>query len=193
MLTVLLFNHQYAVCNGELGALLKVNELSFEEKIDKWEKRKYKQAIKVNLKFTSIPNKKLKEVYQFISNCRKERGHDLSMSFDELNLTVSKLKDSFFCFGAYLDGKMVAASISIRESKSTFYNFYSAHNKESDSLSPMVFLIGELYTYCKKNKIHFLDLGTSALGGTPNFSLIDFKLRLGAIPSMKLTFEKELT
>lgn len=192
MLTVLLFNHQYKVSNAELGALLRIDETSFEDKIDQWERRKLKQALKAKLSFKSISIKKLNEVYQFIQTCREERGHQLSMSLDELFLTAKKLKDSFFCFGAYHNGKLIAASISIRESKSIQYNFYSAHSRESDGLSPMVFLVSQLYKDCKKNKIRLLDLGTSALGGKPNFSLIDFKLRLGAAPSMKLTFEKVL-
>jgi CelD/BcsL family acetyltransferase involved in cellulose biosynthesis len=114
------------------------------------------------------------------------------MTFDQLNLTVQKFDRHFHCFGVYHDDRLIAASICIRESKYNLYNFYSAHSKESDSLSPIVYLISELYAWCQHNKIKLLDLGTSALGGKPNFSLIDFKLRLGATPSMKLTFEKEL-
>lgn len=192
LITVLFFNHHYSIGNAELGALLKIEGTLFMDKIDPWEKRKLKQALKAKLRLEVIPNKNLKEVYQFVLACRKERGYEISMSFGQLNMTIQKLGQYFQCFGVYHDDRLIAASICVRESKYNLYNFYSAHSKESDSLSPIVFLISELYTWCKHHKIKLLDLGTSALGGKPNFSLIDFKMRLGAVPSMKLTFEKEL-
>ncbi len=192
LITVLLFNHHYSIGNAELGALLKIDEDLFVNQIDPWEKRKLKQAFKAKLRFETIPNKKLKDAYQFILACRKERGYEISMSFDQLKRTVQKLDQYFYCFGVYHEDRLIAASICVRENKHILYNFYSGHSKASDSLSPIVFLIGELYSWCQHHKVKLLDLGTSALGGKPNFSLIDFKLRLGAIPSMKLTFEKEL-
>lgn len=192
LVTVLLLNHHYLIGNAELGALLSIDKDSFMDKIDPWEKRKLKQALKAKLRFEVIPSKNLKGVYQFILACRKERGYAISMSLDQLDKTVQKLGPYFHCFGVFENDKMIAASICVRESKNNLYNFYSAHSKESDSLSPIVFLISELYTWCQHHRIKLLDLGTSALGGMPNFSLIDFKLRVGASPTMKLTFEKEL-
>ena len=192
LISVLFFNHQYSIGNAELGALLNINEDLFMDRIDPWEKRKFKQALKAKLRFDFIPNKNMRQVYQFILACRKERGYDISMSWDQLNTTVQQLDRYFHCFGVYHKDKLIAASICIQESKHNLYNFYSAHSRESDSMSPIVFLISELYAWCQHHKIRLLDLGTSALGGAPNFSLIDFKLRLGALPSMKLTFEKNL-
>lgn len=191
-LSILLFNHQYSVKDAELGAIIFVDEGPFINKIDPWEKRKLKQGKKAGLKLKAISNKKLKEVFHFILECRKERGQSLSMSFAQLNKTVAKLNKYFFCFGVYHGNELVAASIAIKVNKTVLYNFYSAHTRSSDSLSPVVFLMGGMHDWCFSHKIGLLDLGTSALGGKPNFSLIDFKFRLGATPAMKLTFEKEL-
>ncbi|HEY5689857.1 MAG TPA: hypothetical protein VIS49_00245 [Cyclobacteriaceae bacterium] len=192
LISVLFFNHHYIISNAELGASLSIDKDLFTDRIDPWEKRKLKQALKAKLRFEVIPNRNIKKVYQFIRACRNERGYAISMSLTQLVKTIQKLDRYFHCFGVYDEDQLIAASICVRESKNNLYNFYSAHGKESDSLSPIVFLISELYTWCQHNRIKLLDLGTSALGGIPNFSLIDFKLRLGASPTMKLTFEKEL-
>jgi hypothetical protein len=53
-------------------------------------------------------------------------------------------------------------------------------------------LIEGMYGWCQQQGIKLLDLGTSALDSQPNFSLLDFKLRLGAHPTAKLTFVKDL-
>lgn len=192
ILSVLLTSHHYKISQAELGACILVDDVSLDEKMDPWEKRKLRQGMKSNLTFRPMPVNQLKDIYKFISTCRKERGQSLSMSWEEIEKTVEKLKGNFVLFGVLLNDKLIAASISIRVSKKILYNFYSAHPKESDSLSPVVFLIHGMYGWCREKKISLLDLGTSALGGKPNFSLIDFKLRMGALPSMKLTFEKKL-
>lgn len=190
--SVIFFNHQYQVTVAELGACLKVSETPFIDKIDPWEKRKLKQAVKAGLDFKAISLRHIDSVYEFIFQCRVERGQSLSMTFKELNRTVDALKSNFVCFGVYHEKKMVAASISIKVNKSILYNFYSGHSRASDALSPIVFLLDGIYAWCNLHHFSLLDLGTSAWGGKPNFSLIDFKLRLGATPTMKLAFEKEI-
>lgn len=192
MLSVLFFNHQYQIAQAELGACLQITTTPFEEGIDSWERRKLKQSLKAELKFKKLPVNKLEEIYHFILACREERGQSLSMSYKELEKTVRKMESHFMLFAVYQERELVAASIAIWVNKKVLYNFYSAHSKSSDSLSPVVFLIREIYNWCSKHRIEILDLGTSASGGRPNFPLIDFKLRLGAQPTMKLTFEKTL-
>lgn len=192
MLSVLLFNHQYQIAHAELGACLRISETPFADVVDSWEKRKLKQSLRANLSFKKIPLSQLNNIYHFILTCREDRGHTLSMTYKELYATVRKIESNFILFGVYQDDILVAASIAIKVNKKVLYNFYSAHSKSSDSLSPVVFLIGEMYDWCGKHRFTILDLGTSAWGGKPNFPLIDFKLRLGAEPTMKLTFEKKL-
>ncbi len=190
--SVLLLNYKYSISNAELGACIKINDAPFIDRIDLWEKRKLKQSQKAKLTFSSISLNKLKDTYQFIFKCRKERGQSLSMSCEDLSHTVNFMKSNFICFGVYQQEELIAASISIKVNKKVLYNFYSAHSKKADALSPVVFLINGIYSWCVGHKVELLDLGTSAWGGKPNFSLIDFKMRLGAEPSMKLTFEKKL-
>ncbi|MCB0487560.1 MAG: hypothetical protein KDC99_03740 [Cyclobacteriaceae bacterium] len=192
LVTVLLFNHQYRIDNAELGACIHVDDDSLELKMDQWERRKLKQARKAGLSFKTLSVDKFNEVYDFILACREKRGQSLSMTKSQLKKVVIKFPSEFYLFGVYERKGLVAASISIRVSQDVVYNFYSAHARSSDHLSPVVFLISNLYYWAYGHKFKLIDLGTSALGGVPNFPLIDFKLRLGASPSMKLTFQKKL-
>lgn len=188
----ILLNLKYEVSKAELSSGIRIDHVSFEEKIQAWEKRKLKQAKAKGLQFKVLPIHELENVYQMIHKCRVQRGHTLSMTLKELMDNVEVFKDSFLLFGTFLQQDLASASISIRVGEGILYNFYSGHLKKYDAISPVVLLTGGMYKYCGSHKIHLLDLGTSSLNGQPNFSLLDFKMRLGGLPSMKLTFQKTL-
>ena len=189
----ILFNLGYHISRAELSSGIRIERVSFETKIESWEKRKLKQAREHGVHFKNLSLNQLEMVYEVILKCREQRGHSLSMTLPELKETVEKFRDDFILSGAFLQKELIAASIAIRVHPEILYNFYSGHLKKYDSISPMVTITAGLYKFCGQNNIHLLDLGTSAVNGRPNFDLLDFKLRLGAVPSMKLTFEKELT
>lgn len=190
MLHTLLFNRGYQAVTAEMSCGIRVDALNFEEKLASWEKRKLRQGRARGLRFKTLGFADLEMVYNFILKCRQQRGHTLSMSLDALKNTVSVFKDKFFFFGAMLEKEHVAASIAIQVHPNILYNFYSGHLKKYDPISPVVFLTSGMYKFCETNQMHLLDLGTSATDGRPNFSLLDFKMRLGGVPSIKFTFEK---
>jgi hypothetical protein len=192
LLQTILLNLNYRVSRAELSTGIRIDHISFEEKIQAWEKRKLKQARAKGLQFKALPISELSNVYEMIQRCRTQRGHSLSMTLEELTTTVEVFRESFLLFGTYLQKELAAASIAIRVGPGILYNFYSGHLRKFDSISPVVLLTGGLYKFCSTHRIHLLDLGTSSLNGQPNFSLLDFKLRLGGVPSMKVTFEKTL-
>jgi len=193
LLHTILLNLGYRVSNAELSSCIRIDRLAFEEKIEVWEMRKLRQAKQKGLAFRQLGIDELPEVYRFIQKCREQRSHSLSMTLAELEATASVYRNEFVVSAAYLNQEMAAASIAIRVHRSILYNFYSGHLKKFDSLSPVVTLLSGLYKYCEKQNIQLLDLGTSSINGQLNFSLLDFKLRLGAEPSIKLSFEKQLT
>ncbi len=192
LLHTILFNQGYTVDRAETSCGIDVDHIGFEEKISSGEKGRLKQLKTKGLLFKKLPLSELENVYNFILKCRTQRGQTLSMTYQELEATIDLFKDSFLLAGVYSQKELAAAAISIRINSEILYNFYLGHLKKFDSLSPVILLISGLYKFCVVNKINLLDLGTSALDGQPNFSLLDFKLRLGARPSMKLTFEKKL-
>lgn len=192
LLQTIFFNLGYHISKAELNSGIKIESIHFEEKIEIWEKRKLKQAKAKGAVYRQIHLNELDSVYNFILKCRMQRGHTLSMTLEELRRTIQTFSKDFFLFGVFLHKELTAASISVRVHPSILYNFYSGHLKKFDTMSPTVLLIGGLYKFCGSHNIQLLDLGTSSVDGQPNFSLLDFKLRMGAVPSMKLSFEKKL-
>lgn len=193
LLHTILLNQGYRVSKAELSSGIRIDKLSFEEKVAVWEKRRLKQAKQKGLVFKMLGITDLKDVYHLIQKCREQRSHALSMTLQELETTTKEFPQAFVLSGAFLNKEMVAASIAIHVHRHILYNFYSGHLKKFDTISPMVTLLGGLYRYCERQHVHLLDLGTSSLQGQPNFSLLDFKLRLGGVPSIKLSFEKQLS
>ncbi|MBS1978190.1 MAG: GNAT family N-acetyltransferase [Bacteroidetes bacterium] len=193
LIQTMFLNLGYHVSKAELSACIPVDQTLFEEKLDDWEIRKLQQSRKQGLNFRELSFASLKQTYEFILSCRKQKGHTLSLSWDELSRTARTFSDSFEVAGTFLGDEWAAASISIRIHEKVTYNFYSAHDVKFDSISPVVMLMEGLYTRAQKQEAKWLDLGTSMTGSLPNFDLLDFKRRLGGVPSMKLTFEKELS
>lgn len=192
ILSTLLFNLGYRVKTAELSACIEVNPSALYHIMSSWEKRKSGQIRKTNLRFAEIQGTRLKEVFDFISSCREEKRQSISMNYGQIKTVCDHFPDKFCLFGVYDNQALAAASISILVNKSILYNFYSAHAKQYDALSPVVRLMEGIYEYCRMDKIRMIDLGTSALKGRPNFSLLDFKLNLGATPTCKVTYEKVL-
>jgi hypothetical protein len=193
ILLTFLTNLGYRIKNAELSACIEVSQNSLYQAMSSYEKRKSGQIKRSNLRFSTIPVGKIREVYDFISSCREERKQSLSLTYGQMKTVCDHFPDRFCLFGVYDNSALAAASISILVSETILYNFYSAHAKQYDHLSPVVRLMEGMYEFCQAEKIRLIDLGTSALQGRPNFTLLDFKLNLGAIPTQKLTFEKTLS
>ena len=192
ILTVLFFDLNFKVIKSEINSSIIVDEVLWKNKISEPEFKRLKRCEKENLSFQEIRLLELEKVYRFIEECRRERGAELSMTYTSLKRTAEMCPNDFLLFGVFRKNKLIASSISVRVSGTVLYNFYHAHQKSSDNLSPIVFLLDNQYLYCRQNGYRFLDLGTSSLGNKTNFSLLNFKTQVGCVPSMKLTFEKEL-
>ena len=185
-----LFNQGYQVCDAESGAIIQIDGLPFREKVNDSERGRLRQAREAGLQFRKIELSNLTDVYLFIFGCQKQRGYTLSMTLSALNKTVEHFSDRFVLFGIYEGEKLIAASIAIHVKSHVLYNFYCTHLMEYNHLSPVVMLLEGLYSYGRNHYVRILDLGTSAVDGRPNFGLLDFKLRMGAQPTTKFTFEK---
>lgn len=191
-LNTFLLNTGFQVEQAEVGAVLPVTEKPFSEGLNTWEKRKLNQAVGAGLMFVTQATTHAEEVYNFIATCRKERGYALAIDPMTFLKTYHTFPNRFFLFKVLDGDKTSAASIAINVGNGILYNFHSAHPREYDSLSPVVMLLEGMYKFCREHHFTLLDLGTSALDNTPNFSLIDFKLGVGGVPCMKLIFTRQL-
>jgi hypothetical protein len=191
-LQVLLFNLNYQVSRAEIGSLIPVGKEVYLDKLEPWERRKYHMAVKKGFDVRQLSVVDLEDVYLFIARCREVQSRKLSLSWEQLKRIADTFTDRFVLFAIYQSDVLVAASINLVVTKDVLYNFYGAHDRQFNKYSPVVMLMNTLYTYCQTNGFTYLDLGTSATGNEPNFSLLDFKVRLGAKSTQKLTFQKTL-
>jgi hypothetical protein len=191
LLEVFLLNHGWRVDEAEAGCIIDVGQ-PVESMFDAWEARKFRQASDAGLTFKALPAALLDEVYLFILTCRNKKNYNMSMTLKDLWLAFETFPDEYELFGLYHDNKLIAASITVKVTPRVMYHFYTDHDDSFDKLSPVVFLTVQLLKEAANRNIRFLDLGTSAIEGQPNFGLLNFKMRLGGIPSSKLTFIKSL-
>ncbi|HEX5171146.1 MAG TPA: GNAT family N-acetyltransferase [Cyclobacteriaceae bacterium] len=191
ILNTILFNLGFHVELAEVGAVLSM-ENDFVLHLSRTKKRKFRQLDKSQLTFKTFALSELENVFKFIQRCRVERRYSLSIDWDTLSRTVSTFGDRFFLFGILDRTEIAAATISINVGNKILYNFQPAHLKKYDGSSPMLMLLSGMHQFCRENGYDLLDLGTSSLEGFPNFKLLDFKLGLGAHPTMKLTYHKRL-
>ena len=192
LLQVFLSNLDYSIETAEPGAVFIVDKPG-DKLASQWEKRKVKQAHEKELTLSHETTSKLKVLYDFIHDCRVQKGYPSSMTFEELQHTVNTFPALFLLTSVHKKKELVAASICVRCTSHVLYHFYSDHNTSDKSTNPTVFLVRSLYDYCFENGITLFDLGTSSIGGIPNFGLLNFKMRLGATPTTKFTFQKDLT
>lgn len=192
MLQVFFTNLGYRTVQAETGSMIAVQG-HFERQLDAWEKRKLRQAHDAGLTFRKAPPEQLDAIYLFILACRKQKKYSLSMTLSELRAAADQFPKQYVLFGVYQQDTLIAAAIAIHVNSRVLYNFYSDHDMTFGHLSPVVLLIEGMVRYAQEQKVAWVDLGTSAIDGKPNFGLLDFKTRLGGKPTAKLTFEKALT
>ncbi len=191
LLETFLFNREFSITSAEPGAVIEVSDREFTAGIAHAQELRIKQAKASGLAFQMLPIEHLDDVFSFISSCYRERGYDISVTADALRETARRIP-CYLLSSVTVGGAIVAAAISVRVKSTIVYNFMVGHEPGMSSLSPPVLLMEGLYNHCRANRISLLDLGTSALDGNPNFSLFDFKLRMGARPTSKLTFHKQI-
>ncbi len=188
-----LFETGYRVYLEETSAIIAVDDRAYEKILNRTKKNLLRKGHNAQLKFQQFSLSRLSEVYDFLETCYSGKGYQLSMTLAEIQTTAQVFPDKFFLHLVTHHEKIVAASISIQVKPTVLYTFYYNHLKEYDYVSPIVFLCEGLYLFCQENGIKLLDLGTSNKGVQLNEPLINFKLSLGAQPSRKLTFIKNIS
>lgn len=193
LLETCLINLDFMVAIAEPGAVIQVGNTTFAEGLPPSEFVRKRNAQNSGLQFEMLSPADLDEVYRFIAACHEEKGYKVSISHQQLSETVSRFPGRYLLSVVREAGVIRAASVSIRVKENILYNFLVNHEKSLNRLSPPILLMEGLYEYCQQNGIGLFDLGTSALAGKPNFSLLDFKLRMGARPTSKFSFYKRIS
>jgi hypothetical protein len=192
LLNVLFLNSGFGISRAEINSAIVIDDVNFENKISYAEVKRLRRSKYEQLDFRVLSMERLEAVYAFIKACRKERGMSLSMTLPQLQSTIQSCEGNFLLFGVFQRDELIAASISVKVNDRILFDFYHAHPKSFDQLSPVVALVNGIYSYGRQNKFEILDLGTSTVEGKINFSLLNFKTQLGGQLSMKFIFEKYL-
>lgn len=187
-----LINQQFTVDNAEPGAVIAVDASGFESGLQHSELLRRRQVERAGFEFRMVGEDSADDVFGFIASCNEEKGYKTSISIDNLRATVLAFPGRYLFSVVTENGNLTAAAISVRVKKQILYNFMMNHEKRYNQFSPPILLLEGLYRYCQANQIALFDLGTSALNGRPNFSLFDFKMRMGAVPTSKFSFYKQV-
>lgn len=188
-----LINKGYHVTAADVSAVIDVDGRKPSGKLDEWSLRKFNQGVKAGLHFSIANEGEWVTIYDFIQTSRVRKGYALSMSKEELAATIKTFPRAFRFFKVEHEGELAAACVALLVRSDILYAFYFDHLASFDNLSPVVTLVVGMQEYCSEAGIKLLDLGTSSRDVGPNFGLLAFKLRLGANPSSKLTFEKRIS
>ncbi|MEQ8926576.1 MAG: GNAT family N-acetyltransferase [Fulvivirga sp.] len=175
---------------SQVNATIPITNKPFEQIIHKSEIKKLKRSLQAGLIAKKLGIDDFSQVYNHLKESRTERGYQLSMTEAQLLSVVEKMPTHFHLFGVFDAEKMVASAITIKLSKKALYVFYGGHSKNYDRLSPAVLLHAEIYAFCQKQGMQYLDLGTSSKGEETDHNLLDFKKYIGAETGLKLTFRK---
>jgi len=183
----------YQIKQEETSAVIEAGVKSYDKILHRSKKTRLNRGYAREFDFRQLPSDRLEKVYNFLKACREEKGYSLSMPLEELQKVIDTFQDRFFLHAVMYRNQLIAASVSIQVMSHVLYTFYYDHANEFDQTSPVVYLCDGLYKFCQQRKIKLLDLGTSNVEGKLVESLLNFKLSLGAKPSRKLTFVKNLS
>lgn len=172
---------------------IEVREEPLENRMHKMEVRRLRKCRKEGFEFISEPLENAEKVFDYLQECREERGLGITIPKEKFLLYLELFPQSYPFFTIRKDRRIIAASIGIRVHRQILYNFIPGNKREFHNFSPMAMLNDGLYQYCRDHQIGMLDLGISTEpSGKHQESLINFKEHIGAERSYKYFFAKEL-
>jgi hypothetical protein len=166
---------------------------AYETHLHASERRRLHKCRRAGLFIEQEPAYLLPRAYEFIRQCRQERGQALSLPLERVQALFRDFPREHFLFSVREPGgEWAALTVAIQVSAKVLYNFYPASPLRCNGLSPVVLLNEGLHTFARASGMSVLDLGTSTLDSGPNMSLLRFKRHLGGVAGLRLSWEKEL-
>ena len=165
----------------------------YEAHLHPSERRRLHKCRRAGLFIEQEPAYLLPRAYEFIRQCRQERGQALSLPLERLEALFRAFPREHFLFSVREpDGAWAALTVGIQVSATVLYNFYPASPLRCNGLSPVVLLNEGLHAFARASSMAVVDLGTSTLDTGPNASLLRFKRHLGGVAGLRLSWEKPL-
>ncbi len=184
LLPQILQNQGFTMIEQVANHHIPVDQKPFIEKVHVMQKRRLRKCIRSGFTFQAQPLSELASVYNFIHQCRAERGWGLSLSLGQLTDLAEKFSDRYQLFSVVdQNQRMAAATVAVQINRNILYNFYPASPICYRSFSPLVYLLQQLYNFAREKKFRWIDLGISTTE-----SLKNFKTRVGGVLSHKKTY-----
>lgn len=191
-----LLKEGYKVIQHRVFHFIAVNESSLFDRMHKMEQRKIKKCIDAGAEFKELKKSKKVQAFEWIDRFRTLGYKPPSMTWTDLTDVNKRNPKMYKVFGVFMDGHMLAATVVVIVNKKIAYHFMPASHVEFQQyrkFSPMVFLVENLYKWCRENSIVTLDLGTSYVEMKMKTSLAQFKENIGGEPSEALSWQKTLS
>lgn len=165
-------------------------ELNGEGKEDRNTRRQAKASRRQGTEFvvSKFSEVMLRDIYAIVELNHKELGYTVSMGYDDFVAMDSVTP--IYLFGTKKDMSLNSGAICYKTRPGILQVIMWGDLPEGRSeVSPMAFLATELINWMRENvkDIVAIDLGPSSNDGHPSAGLSTFKLKLGAVPTLKTT------
>lgn len=192
-LTTCLRTNGFRPIRQDLNFHLPIDADSFGTNLHLSERRRLLKCQRAGFRVGRWEQPCLETVLSFLQVSRQQQGYALTLSLTQLHRLLNQFPVQFPVFAVWDGATLAAVTVTVRVRSDILYNFLPADNLAYRSFSPAVMLTDGLVRYGRQTGIRLLDLGVSLdARRQPKPGLIRFKRNLGAVESVKLTFESNL-
>lgn len=181
-----LLSRGFHTCHNDLNFHIETNKNILSRNI----KREYLKGLNQGYELItgSFENKFLAQVYEILEDNHKKQNYPMPMTLKGYEDTAAVA--NFLLFKVVKDEEILAGGIAYLTRPNLIQIISWGDRIETrPTVGPMSFMACELFDsiYHKFPEIEIIDLGPASSHGTPSPGLCDFKLKLGALPTVKQT------
>lgn len=182
----------YRVSRQELNQSIEIHHGNFLARGNYANRKRFNRGVREGVTARRLNRDEFRAAYNVIVESRQKKNYAISMSWPQIEEMADTFPEDIIVFGGYLHNVLIAAAICVRVNDETLYVYSWGERSGFEGVSPVTVIAAALYRFARSADIKLLDLGTSSVHGEPNHGVFAFKKSLGAKPSIKMYFTKEL-
>ncbi len=137
-------------------------------------------------------HEEIPDFYEYIRKAREEKGLKINLSLNLFQSLVETFPSNYDGWIIERNGKVISEVLMVKVTSEIVYYFLPATCIEDKQYSPMTTLIDHVIHHYQDRNFKYLDMGVSSIGGVKQESLFDYKERMGASSTPKLTMSLEI-
>jgi hypothetical protein len=188
--TNVLLRNNYQLALPEVDCFIKIDDEPLRSKMGSTRRKIVSRCDRQGIHCRLLAPDLFQTAYEVIVTNRQSRGFPVTMAYNALLEMVETFPERVIFFGAFAGTEMIASSVCIRLLPEALYVFYWGDLPQWSKVSPVTYLAAFIYDHARRVGCRWLDLGTSTVGGIPNYGLLRFKRELGSGTALKMTFTK---